>query len=84
MVILVSIFDAAVCLKDLLSHSLPSIYMFPVAVSFLCRQCVTGCHVFSHQEAIETFKEALKFKPDFIDAYKSLGQAYRYSSGVVS
>uniref|UniRef100_A0A8C7G0G9 Tetratricopeptide repeat domain 13 n=1 Tax=Oncorhynchus kisutch TaxID=8019 RepID=A0A8C7G0G9_ONCKI len=29
------------------------------------------------QEAIETFKEALKFKSDFIDAYKSLGQAYR-------
>jgi len=23
------------------------------------------------------FKEALKLKPDFIDAYKSLGQAYR-------
>uniref|UniRef100_A0A672FPM0 Uncharacterized protein n=1 Tax=Salarias fasciatus TaxID=181472 RepID=A0A672FPM0_SALFA len=31
----------------------------------------------SLQEAIETFKEALKLKPDFIDAYKSLGQAYR-------
>lgn len=31
------------------------------------------------QEAIETFKEALKLKSDFIDAYKSLGQAYRYS-----
>uniref|UniRef100_A0A8C7G141 Tetratricopeptide repeat domain 13 n=1 Tax=Oncorhynchus kisutch TaxID=8019 RepID=A0A8C7G141_ONCKI len=31
----------------------------------------------SLQEAIETFKEALKFKSDFIDAYKSLGQAYR-------
>lgn len=31
-----------------------------------------------HQEAIETFKETLKLKPDFIDAYKSLGQAYRY------
>ena len=30
------------------------------------------------QEAIETFKEALKLKSDFIDAYKSLGQAYRY------
>uniref|UniRef100_A0A7N6FLM9 Tetratricopeptide repeat domain 13 n=1 Tax=Anabas testudineus TaxID=64144 RepID=A0A7N6FLM9_ANATE len=29
------------------------------------------------QEAIETFKEALKLKSDFIDAYKSLGQAYR-------
>uniref|UniRef100_A0A6Q2YZ15 Tetratricopeptide repeat domain 13 n=1 Tax=Esox lucius TaxID=8010 RepID=A0A6Q2YZ15_ESOLU len=28
-------------------------------------------------EAIETFKEALKLKSDFIDAYKSLGQAYR-------
>ncbi|TRY81312.1 hypothetical protein DNTS_005240 [Danionella cerebrum] len=27
-------------------------------------------------EAIEVFKEALKLKPDFIDAYKSLGQAY--------
>uniref|UniRef100_A0A8C7QHX0 Tetratricopeptide repeat domain 13 n=1 Tax=Oncorhynchus mykiss TaxID=8022 RepID=A0A8C7QHX0_ONCMY len=31
----------------------------------------------SLQEAIETFKEALKLKSDFIDAYKSLGQAYR-------
>uniref|UniRef100_A0A8C6X9F1 Tetratricopeptide repeat domain 13 n=1 Tax=Naja naja TaxID=35670 RepID=A0A8C6X9F1_NAJNA len=29
------------------------------------------------QEAIEIFKEALKQKSDFIDAYKSLGQAYR-------
>ncbi|XP_069091131.1 tetratricopeptide repeat protein 13 isoform X1 [Pleurodeles waltl] len=29
------------------------------------------------KEAIETFKEALKQKADFIDAYKSLGQAYR-------
>lgn len=29
------------------------------------------------QEAIEAFKEALKLKSDFIDAYKSLGQAYR-------
>uniref|UniRef100_A0A668AAF4 Tetratricopeptide repeat domain 13 n=1 Tax=Myripristis murdjan TaxID=586833 RepID=A0A668AAF4_9TELE len=29
------------------------------------------------QEAIDTFKEALKLKSDFIDAYKSLGQAYR-------
>ncbi|XP_044276724.1 tetratricopeptide repeat protein 13 isoform X3 [Varanus komodoensis] len=29
------------------------------------------------QEAIESFKEALKQKADFIDAYKSLGQAYR-------
>ncbi|XP_057609442.1 tetratricopeptide repeat protein 13 isoform X7 [Chionomys nivalis] len=29
------------------------------------------------QEAIEAFKEALKQKVDFIDAYKSLGQAYR-------
>ncbi|XP_035137215.2 tetratricopeptide repeat protein 13 isoform X7 [Callithrix jacchus] len=29
------------------------------------------------QEAIESFKEALKQKVDFIDAYKSLGQAYR-------
>uniref|UniRef100_A0A673WN42 Tetratricopeptide repeat domain 13 n=1 Tax=Salmo trutta TaxID=8032 RepID=A0A673WN42_SALTR len=29
------------------------------------------------QEAIETFKEALKLKSDFIDAHKSLGQAYR-------
>ncbi|XP_069462994.1 tetratricopeptide repeat protein 13 isoform X3 [Ambystoma mexicanum] len=29
------------------------------------------------KEAIETFKEALKQKSDFIDAYKSLGQAYR-------
>uniref|UniRef100_A0A8C8S3K8 Tetratricopeptide repeat domain 13 n=1 Tax=Pelusios castaneus TaxID=367368 RepID=A0A8C8S3K8_9SAUR len=28
-------------------------------------------------EAIESFKEALKQKADFIDAYKSLGQAYR-------
>uniref|UniRef100_A0A671QLB4 Tetratricopeptide repeat protein 13-like n=1 Tax=Sinocyclocheilus anshuiensis TaxID=1608454 RepID=A0A671QLB4_9TELE len=31
----------------------------------------------SLQEAIEVFKEALKLKSDFIDAYKSLGQAYR-------
>ncbi|XP_044532070.1 tetratricopeptide repeat protein 13 isoform X7 [Gracilinanus agilis] len=29
------------------------------------------------EEAIESFKEALKQKADFIDAYKSLGQAYR-------
>ncbi|XP_006894614.1 PREDICTED: tetratricopeptide repeat protein 13 isoform X2 [Elephantulus edwardii] len=29
------------------------------------------------KEAIESFKEALKQKIDFIDAYKSLGQAYR-------
>uniref|UniRef100_A0A8C2JNJ5 Tetratricopeptide repeat domain 13 n=1 Tax=Cyprinus carpio TaxID=7962 RepID=A0A8C2JNJ5_CYPCA len=32
---------------------------------------------FCLQEAIEVFKEALKLKSDFIDAYKSLGQAYR-------
>uniref|UniRef100_A0A8B9HZG3 Tetratricopeptide repeat domain 13 n=1 Tax=Astyanax mexicanus TaxID=7994 RepID=A0A8B9HZG3_ASTMX len=31
----------------------------------------------SLQEAIETFKEALKLKSDFIDAHKSLAQAYR-------
>ncbi|KAI5264794.1 Tetratricopeptide Repeat Protein 13 [Manis pentadactyla] len=30
-----------------------------------------------NEEAIESFKEALKQKVDFIDAYKSLGQAYR-------
>ncbi|XP_034964374.2 tetratricopeptide repeat protein 13 isoform X1 [Zootoca vivipara] len=29
------------------------------------------------KEAIESFKEGLKQKADFIDAYKSLGQAYR-------
>uniref|UniRef100_A0AAY5EB56 Tetratricopeptide repeat domain 13 n=1 Tax=Electrophorus electricus TaxID=8005 RepID=A0AAY5EB56_ELEEL len=29
------------------------------------------------QEAIETFKEALKLKSDFVDAHKSLAQAYR-------
>ncbi|XP_067392105.1 tetratricopeptide repeat protein 13 isoform X2 [Emydura macquarii macquarii] len=29
------------------------------------------------KEAIDSFKEALKQKADFIDAYKSLGQAYR-------
>nr|XP_034964375.1 tetratricopeptide repeat protein 13 isoform X2 [Zootoca vivipara] len=29
------------------------------------------------KEAIESFKEALKQKADFIDAYKNLGQAYR-------
>ncbi|XP_066548672.1 tetratricopeptide repeat protein 13 isoform X1 [Amia ocellicauda] len=29
------------------------------------------------KEAIGTFKETLKLKSDFIDAYKSLGQAYR-------
>uniref|UniRef100_A0A8D0G763 Tetratricopeptide repeat domain 13 n=1 Tax=Sphenodon punctatus TaxID=8508 RepID=A0A8D0G763_SPHPU len=29
------------------------------------------------KEAIESFKETLKQKADFIDAYKSLGQAYR-------
>ncbi|NXD12753.1 TTC13 protein, partial [Nothocercus nigrocapillus] len=28
-------------------------------------------------QAIESFKEALKQKADFVDAYKSLGQAYR-------
>uniref|UniRef100_G3X0T3 Tetratricopeptide repeat domain 13 n=1 Tax=Sarcophilus harrisii TaxID=9305 RepID=G3X0T3_SARHA len=32
---------------------------------------------FISEEAIESFKEALKQKADFIDAYKSLGQAYR-------
>lgn len=42
-----------------------------------CLLCLKSC-LFSHQEAIETFKEALKLKADFIDAYKSLGQAYRY------
>lgn len=36
------------------------------------------------QEAIETFKEALKLKSDFIDAYKSLGQAYRFSDFLLS
>lgn len=55
----------------------------------ICRKilapCSWGLNLFSnsclcfHQEAIETFKEALKLKADFIDAYKSLGQAYRYS-----
>uniref|UniRef100_A0A4W4E8Y3 Tetratricopeptide repeat domain 13 n=1 Tax=Electrophorus electricus TaxID=8005 RepID=A0A4W4E8Y3_ELEEL len=29
------------------------------------------------KEAIETFKEALKLKSDFVDAHKSLAQAYR-------
>ncbi|KAJ7342230.1 hypothetical protein JRQ81_009754 [Phrynocephalus forsythii] len=29
------------------------------------------------KEAIESFKEALRQKVDFVDAYKSLGQAYR-------
>uniref|UniRef100_A0A6J0UFD9 Tetratricopeptide repeat protein 13 isoform X1 n=1 Tax=Pogona vitticeps TaxID=103695 RepID=A0A6J0UFD9_9SAUR len=29
------------------------------------------------KEAIESFKETLKQKADFVDAYKSLGQAYR-------
>lgn len=42
----------------------------------LCEKVV----VFLQQEAIETFKEALKLKSDFIDAYKSLGQAYRYGT----
>uniref|UniRef100_A0A3B4D3K0 Tetratricopeptide repeat domain 13 n=1 Tax=Pygocentrus nattereri TaxID=42514 RepID=A0A3B4D3K0_PYGNA len=31
----------------------------------------------ARDEAIETFKEALKLKSDFIDAHKSLAQAYR-------
>lgn len=55
--------------------------MIPIAIS--CCDSMNRCHVFSHQEAIETFKEALKLKSDFIDAYKSLGQAYRYSSPVL-
>lgn len=45
----------------------------------LVSSLMKGCWVFCRQEAIETFKEALKLKSDFIDAYKSLGQAYRYS-----
>ncbi|XP_058399036.1 tetratricopeptide repeat protein 13 isoform X5 [Diceros bicornis minor] len=36
-----------------------------------------GTLYFISEEAIESFKEALKQKVDFIDAYKSLGQAYR-------
>ncbi|XP_075604779.1 tetratricopeptide repeat protein 13 isoform X5 [Balearica regulorum gibbericeps] len=36
-----------------------------------------GTLYFISEEAIESFKEALKQKADFIDAYKSLGQAYR-------
>lgn len=70
----------------LLNHNFRSIHMFPVAIS--CYICVVAlCErllfVFPRQEAIETFKEALKLKSDFIDAYKSLGQAYRYSKSVV-
>ncbi|XP_037676800.1 tetratricopeptide repeat protein 13 isoform X6 [Choloepus didactylus] len=36
-----------------------------------------GTLYFISEEAIESFQEALKQKVDFIDAYKSLGQAYR-------
>uniref|UniRef100_A0A665V0R3 Uncharacterized protein n=1 Tax=Echeneis naucrates TaxID=173247 RepID=A0A665V0R3_ECHNA len=36
------------------------------------------------QEAIETFKEALKLKSDFIDAYKSLGQLGDFESAMES
>uniref|UniRef100_A0A665V1W7 Uncharacterized protein n=1 Tax=Echeneis naucrates TaxID=173247 RepID=A0A665V1W7_ECHNA len=38
----------------------------------------------SLQEAIETFKEALKLKSDFIDAYKSLGQLGDFESAMES
>lgn len=50
-------------------------------ISYQCDILLTRlkacCCLLRHQEAIETFKEALKLKSDFIDAYKSLGQAYR-------
>lgn len=55
-----------------------SLHMFSFSVS-CCVVTLKACCVSSPQEAIETFKEALKLKSDFIDAYKSLGQAYRYS-----
>lgn len=51
---------------------------------WLCDFTLNTCCVLLLQEAIETFKEALKLKADFIDAYKSLGQAYRYSVCLLS
>lgn len=45
----------------------------------MTRDC-TQISFFCTQEAIEVFKEALKLKSDFIDAYKSLGQAYRWDT----
>lgn len=63
------------------SPSSPFVFMLHGAVS--CHGSVFKICLFIyllfHQEAIETFKEALKLKSDFIDAYKSLGQAYRCS-----
>ncbi|XP_074803124.1 tetratricopeptide repeat protein 13 isoform X1 [Natator depressus] len=46
----------------------------PVAILY---KGLTFFHRGLLKEAIESFKEALKQKADFIDAYKSLGQAYR-------
>ncbi|KAG9484126.1 hypothetical protein GDO78_009828 [Eleutherodactylus coqui] len=46
----------------------------PIAVLY---KGLTFFHRGLLQEAIETFKEALKQKSNFIEAYKSLGQAYR-------
>ncbi|KAB1271403.1 Tetratricopeptide repeat protein 13 [Camelus dromedarius] len=42
-----------------------------------CLKQMNYFSIYFLQEAIESFKEALKQKVDFIDAYKSLGQAYR-------
>nr|XP_033791562.1 tetratricopeptide repeat protein 13 isoform X2 [Geotrypetes seraphini] len=55
-------------------HSLELNKNQPVAILY---KGLTFFHRGLLKEAIESFKEALKQKADFIDAYKSLGQAYR-------
>ncbi|XP_051470656.1 tetratricopeptide repeat protein 13 isoform X3 [Apus apus] len=55
-------------------HSLELNKNQPVAMLY---KGLTFFHRGLLKEAIESFKEALKQKADFIDAYKSLGQAYR-------
>lgn len=64
-------------LNHLLTHNFWSACSLMHFLSTVLSMYVKGCF-FLYQEAIETFKEALKLKSDFIDAYKSLGQAYRY------
>lgn len=69
------------CVK-VLNHLLTQNFWSAVFLNAFPLNCVViVCErllFFLYQEAIETFKEALKLKSDFIDAYKSLGQAYRY------
>ncbi|KAH0519856.1 Tetratricopeptide repeat protein 13 [Microtus ochrogaster] len=49
----------------------------PQPAALPCHRLFPEASAGTSQEAIEAFKEALKQKVDFIDAYKSLGQAYR-------